>query len=253
MSHTAVATSKTPALIIYLLDCSASMGEDLDGEPKIEHVNRALQKVLAKMVQRSTKGEIVSPRYRVAMIAYSDATYDLLSGVKAIDEVVQKGTPTLSTMSMTNTEAAFTEARRILQQELPQLQGGDLAHPAPLVCHMTDGEFTGGDPEPVVQDIMQMSVDDGPVLVENIYLGTELTTQPIQSSSQWRGVNDPSQLSDPYVQSLFRMSSELPASYAAVLQEFGYGVEAGARMLIPGTNRDLVELAFTMSGATPVT
>ena len=54
-----------------------------------------------------------------------------------------------------------------------------------------------------------------------------------------------------YAQQLFRMSSPLPASYAAVIGEEGYGLKAGCRMLIPGSNSELIELAFAMSGATP--
>ncbi len=72
MSHQIPATAKTPALIIYLLDVSGSMDERLDGQPRIDHVNKALNGVLTQMVFRSTKGVVVSPRYRIALIAYSD-------------------------------------------------------------------------------------------------------------------------------------------------------------------------------------
>src|SRR5689334_7264205 len=136
------ATSKTPALIIYLLDVSGSMSQVFDaGQTCIDLVSQALQKMAVKMVQRSTKGTIVSPRYRVAMFAYSSQVIDLLGGVKTIDELAKLGVPRLTTLDATDTAAGFTEVERLLQAELPNIQD----HPAPLVCHMTDGQYTGPD------------------------------------------------------------------------------------------------------------
>jgi Mg-chelatase subunit ChlD len=247
MTYNLPATRVSPALVIYLIDISASMRDKLNGLPKIEHVNQAIGKVLRRMVQRSTKGEIISPRYRLAMVAYSDQPLDILGGVQTIDQVVQRGKPRLSADATTDTAAAFIVARDLLGQELPNLQG----HPAPMVCHLTDGQFTGSDPEPIAQEIMRMSNDDGNVLVENIYIGPELTTQPISDIETWPGVLDVSELKNQYAQKLFDMSSPLPDSYASVINEEGYALRPGSRMLIPGTNYDLIELAFVMSGATP--
>jgi hypothetical protein len=247
MSYNLVATGKTPALIIYLIDISGSMSEPLDGMPKIEHVNQAIEKVLVRMVQRSTKGEIISPRYRLAMAAYSDNPIDILGGVQTISDVAKKGRPKLSATSLTNTHSAFAWARDLLQQELPNLNG----QPAPMICHLTDGQFTGSDPTPIAQEIMQMSNDDGQVLIENIYVGPSLTHQPITDAESWPGLSDVSELNNQYAQQLFHISSPLPSSYADVIHEEGYQLKAGSRMLIPGTNKELIELAFAMSGATP--
>jgi hypothetical protein len=200
------------------------------------------------MVQRSTKGEVISPRYRLAMIAYSDQPEDILGSIRTIHEVVQKGKPRLSADGTTDTAAAFMIARDLLMQELPNIQHG---HRAPMVCHLTDGQFTGSDPEPIAKEIMQMSNDDGHVLVENIYIGPELTKQPIPDTRAWPGVLDVSELKSQYARKLFNMSSPLPGSYATVLQEEGYPFRPGSRMLIPGTSYDLIKLAFVMSGATP--
>src|SRR5262245_37851549 len=96
MAYEIMATQKTPALIIYLLDVSGSMEQPLDGAPKIAHVNKALQKVLVRMVRRSTKGELVAARYRIAMIAYSTTPLDILPGIKTIDELAKLGAPQLT-------------------------------------------------------------------------------------------------------------------------------------------------------------
>jgi hypothetical protein len=98
---------------------------------------------------------------------------------------------------------------------------------------------------------MQMSNDDGHVLIENIYVGPNLTKQAISDIETWPGIMDVSELDNQYAQKLFNMSSLLPDSYANMINEDGYGMGSGARMLIPGTNKDLIELAFAMSGATP--
>ncbi len=250
MPYEAVATGRTPALVIYLLDVSGSMSSKLDGAPKIDHVNRAIEEVLRRMVQRSTKGATISPRYRLAMIAYSDTPDDILGGIRTIAEVAQLGNPTLSTSAATDTYAAFAMARDLLRKELAS-SNGDGSSPAPMVCHMTDGQYTGADPEPVACEIMQMTTSDGPVLVENIYVGPDLTVSPITDPAAWPGVTDTAELADPYARKLFNMSSPLPESYARVINESGYALRPGARMLIPSSSSELIELAFAMSGATP--
>jgi uncharacterized protein YegL len=249
MPYEAVATSRTPALVVYLLDISGSMARPLDGSARIDHVNQALKQVLERMVQRSTKGATIAPRYHMGMIAYSDTPDDILGGVRTIAEVAQLGNPTLSVSAATDTYAAFAMARDMLRRHL--CGNGERRNPAPMVCHITDGEYTGSDPEPVAREIMQMHTADGPVLVENIFVGQNLTTTPIRDPRAWPGVSDASELADPYARKLFDMSSPLPPSYARVINESGYGLRAGAHMLIPSGSRDLIELAFAMSGATP--
>src|SRR5215208_1307309 len=187
MPYNIPATHATQASVYYLIDSSSSMREELDGSPKIEHVNRAIAEVLGKMVQRSTKGSTVSPRYRLAIITYSDQPYDLLGGSQTIKEVVQRGYPRFTADGTTDTAAAFMVARNLLKQDLPNLQQG---HPAPMVCHLTDGMFTGSDPEPIAQEIMQMSNDDGNVLVENIFVDYDLTRKSISDTRAWPGILD---------------------------------------------------------------
>ncbi len=250
MPYTVPATSKTPALIIYLLDVSGSMGEDLGGKPKIEVISDALHQVAVRMVQRSTKGTTVAPRYRIAMYAYSSQVTDLLGGIKTVAELAQMGVPRLQPMDATDTAAAFREAERLLKAELGNLQDC----PAPLVCHMTDGEYNqGGDPEPIARSIMQMSVPDGNVLIENIFVTDKAITQAIADPKSWTGVTEETPLASPYAETLLRMSSPIPQTYASVMAEMGYKLAPGARMFFPGNAPEIVELGFSMSGATPVT
>ncbi len=248
MPYTAVATSTTPVLIIYLLDISGSMSQMLGDKKRVEIVSDALQEIALEMVARSTKGELVSPRYRLAIYAYESQVHDVLGGVRTIDQFVKDGVPEFAPRGGTNTAAAFLAAENLLKQELQYMEG----HPAPLICHMTDGEYQGDDPTPIVQRIMQMGTPDGNVLVENIFISDKILRAPITEIDKWPGITGEGDLTNDYARTLLRMSSPIPESYLMEMQEFGYGMKAGAPMLFPGQNKDLIRMAFTMSGATPV-
>jgi hypothetical protein len=223
------------------------MNEDCGGIRKIDAVTNAIQKVAVKMVQRSTKGTTVSPRYRVAMFAYSSYVIDLLGGIKTIEELAKMGVPKLTTLDMTDTAAAFLEAERLLTAELPKMED----HPAPLICHMTDGDYNGSDPEPIARRIQTLAVPDGNILIENIFVKSGVVR--VSDVKTWSGISSVDELSGAYARKLFEMSSPIPESYRNVMREFGYQLDEGARMLFPGDKPDLVELGFVMSGATPVT
>ena len=248
MPYTAVATSTTPVLIIYLLDVSGSMSQALGDKKRVEIVSDALQEIALEMVARSTKGEIVSPRYRLAIYAYESTVHDVMGGIRTIDQFVREGVPEFSPRGGTNTAAAFLTAEQLLQQELPYMQG----HPAPLICHMTDGEYQGDDPTPIVQRIMGMSTSDGNVLVENIFISDKILRTPVAEPDKWPGLVDESDLANDYARTLLHISSPIPDSYLTEMQEFGYQLKSGVPMLFPGQSRELIRMAFTMSGATPV-
>jgi hypothetical protein len=153
----------------------------------------------------------------------------------------------LKAVGRTNTYGAFSAAYDLLCRELPNQQG----KPAPLVCHLTDGDFTDNDPEPVALEMMKLANDDGNVLVENIFIGKDLLVKPIADAATWKGVHKVDDLKAPYAKKLFRMSSSLPKSYCENILKRGYSLEAGSRMLLPCNNSGLLELAFATSGATP--
>lgn len=254
MDYRIQATQQTPAYIMYLLDISASMNQMMDagnGQEKrrIDVVTSALNSAIRQMVFRSTKGSRLSPRYKVSILAYSDNVFDVLGGIKGIDELARmKPLDNVQTQRLTNTAKAFAAAEKILLQELDKMQDC----PAPLICHMTDGAYTGEDPEPIVQRIMNLSVPDGKVLVENIFISDEILSKPIENSKKWPGIMYETVLDEDYGNKLKRLSSPLPESYREMMIETGYKIESGALMMLPGTNADLVSLGFQMSAATPV-
>ena len=248
MPYDIMATGRTQSLVIYLLDVSASMSQPLGSKRRIDVVMDALGAALRQMVFRSTRGSRLSPRYRIAMLAYSDHVYDLLDGIKTIDHVATLGVPDLSPMRTTDTAKAFTQAEKLLQSELPALD----QCPAPLICHMTDGEYTGSDPEPIAQRIKAMRVPDGNVLVENIFISDRILDKPVTDPTRWTGILPDTPLSNDYARKLRAMSSALPESYRTMMAESNYQLAENALMLLPGSSPELVAMGFQMSAATPV-
>jgi len=247
--YTTLATSQTPALIIYLLDMSASMSMPLGDQRRIDVVTDALAASIRQMVFRSTKGRRIFARYRIAIYAYSDNVYDILGGIKTVAEVARMGVPELAPMARTQTAKGLSYVEKLLQEEIKNLQNS----PAPVVCHMTDGIFTGEDPEPVVQRIMNLSVPDGNVLLTNIFISEDSGIDVEQDSRNWPGITDQTSL-DPkkYLHKLRRMSSKIPDSYRMLMTESGYQIKSDAYMLLPGANPELVAMGFQMASATPI-
>ncbi|WP_230986884.1 vWA domain-containing protein [Cohnella fermenti] len=247
-SYTVKASQSHPALILYLLDVSGSMSLTNGHKKRIDIVAESLNVALRQMVFRSTKGSRISARYRVAIIAYSDDVNDLLGGIKSIDALMNTGMlPVLATHRFTDTAKAFLYAESLLRAELPRIQDC----PAPLVCHMTDGVYTGEDPEPIVRRIMNMSVKDGNVLVENIFIGDVLEHE-IEQPKRWAGIRENTSFRDEYGCKLRKMSSVIPESYRDMMREANYNLAAGSLLMFPGTHPDLVSLGFQMSAATPI-
>lgn len=248
MNYQILATSENPALIIYLLDISSSMNKRLGSKRRIDAVMDALGAAFRQMIFRSTKGRRLSPRYRIAIYAYNQSVYDVLGGVKTIVDIAKLGVPQLTPSGVTDTAKGFLMVEKLLSQELPKMKNS----PAPLVCHMTDGEYTGKDPTPVVKRIMNLKTADGNVLVENIFISDNILPTPIKDPNFWPGITQSTTLKNPYAQKLRELSSTIPDSYHQVMREMGYHLDKGAVMLFPGTNPEMVAMGFQMSAATGV-
>ena len=108
------------------------------------------------------------------------------------------------------------------------------------------------DPESIAKRIMGMSVPDGNVLVENIFISDKILPQPIGDPSKWPGILPDTKLNNDYARKLRAVSSPVPASYKAMMLENGYQLADGALMLLPGMSPELVAMGFQMSAATPV-
>src|SRR5690348_14806825 len=81
MNYTQLATTLTPALVIYLVDVSDSMNYASGTTTKIESVNAALRDSIKNMVRRSMQYGVPQERYQVAILAYSTRVVNVLNGI----------------------------------------------------------------------------------------------------------------------------------------------------------------------------
>ncbi len=244
--YTQPATSLTPALIIYLIDASYSMNDPCGPGTKMDMVNKALREAIKDMVRRSMRDGIVQRRYKIAIFAYSTAVVDVLDGICDLSDLVKYGVPVISAGGETDTTAGFLAVENLLQAHLPKFQ----ASPAPLVCHLTDALITVSNPTPVVKRIKGLSVADGLVLVENVYVADNMLRESVQDWRQWSGVLKPKQLVNDYARFLFGLSSPLPETYRLNMNNYGYNLQKGAALFFSGTHVELVRMAFAISTAT---
>jgi len=246
MFYTQPATTLQPAPAVYLIDASYSMNDPCGTTTKIDMVNQALREAIKDMVRRSMRDGIVQPRYKIAIFAYSTKVMDVLGGFCELPDLVSQGFPVISADGETDTAAGFSAVETLLQTHIAHLQSG----PAPLVCHLTDALITTGDPVPVVRRIQEMTVKDGPVLIENVYVADKMLRTPVPDWRQWPGVSKPGQLTNRYARLLFQLSSPLPDTYRQNINNYGYHLEKGATLFFPGIHTQLVRLAFAISTAT---
>lgn len=244
--YTQPATTITPALIIYLIDASDSMNQPCGDTTKIALVNKALRAAVRDMVRRSMRDGVPQRRYKLAIYAYSTKVIDVLGGIHDLTELLKLGVPEISAGGVTDTAAAFAEAERLLNEQIALF----LRSPAPLVCHLTDGEFTTVDPSPFIRRIQALSVQDGPVLVENIYVADNMLRRQVADWHRWNGVTRDNELESEYARFLYRLSSPMPESYRQNINNYGYSLQPGAALFFPGFHSDLVRLAFAAASAT---
>jgi uncharacterized protein YegL len=254
--YTQPATSDTPAHILYLLDVSGTMKNDLEGRPRIKWLEDALEYTLDYLIdQRSYDGEVYRPRYKIAIVTYSNRVDDSLTDGEFVDvkDFWNEGLPEFSPSGETFTKGAFEYAYRMLKKLLkdPTVQE---KCPAPVVCHVTDGQYNiGGDPTAIASKIKGLRNRDGYVLVQNLFVKDDLLTTPIKDASSWTGFmpeDVETAFKSKYAHTLFNMSSSLPESYAGVLADADFNLAPGSRMMYPGQNYDLIKLAFVASTAT---
>jgi uncharacterized protein YegL len=244
--YTQPATTVTPALVIYIIDSSDSMNEQCGDTTKIGLVNKALRSVLKDMVRRSIRDGIPQCRYKIALFAYNSRVINALNGICDLPDLLNLGVPEITAGGKTDTAGAYAAAETLLRENLYDFQ----RCPAPLVCHLTDGKLTTDDPTPIVERIKAMKVDDGNVLVENIYVGDRMLKKSVHDWRRWGGVTRENDLVDDYAKFLLRLSSPMPETYRENINNFGYALQSGAQLFFPGTHSDLVRLAFAASSAT---
>jgi hypothetical protein len=249
--YTQPATTLTPALVIYLIDTSDSMNQLCGSVKKIDLVNTALRESIRHMIRRSMRDGVPQPQYQVAILAYNTAVTDFLNGICALPDFVQAGVPRLIAYGETDTTSGFAAVEKLLESYQASLQRSPtIRRPAPLVCHLTDANFTTDDPAPLVKRIQAMRFSDGPVLVEHVYMAEDMLRQPIEDWSQWSGVLKVNDITNEHARKLFHLSSPLPDVYRQNINNYGYQLQKGSLLFFPGAKQELMKLAFAISAGT---
>lgn len=262
MPYDAEISRTNPAAFIFLLDQSSSMKDSLHGTRKslasflADSVNEALR----ELVNQCTRGdEDVRDYFHVAALCYSDgdvknvwkdtSTYFLpisqIADTPArLDTLTFKVPDGAGGMQDEQVEAevwfeaaavgdtpmvkALQKARDLVRQWVEE-------HPAsfpPIVFHVTDGEPTDGDPEPVAMEIKELATSDGNCLLFNLHVSREPGHEVVFPSEE-------EGLVDAYARKLFRMSSVIPEplrpavreSYPITPSSRFFGFKAGAEAI----------------------
>ena len=252
MYYTNQATAKTPAHVIFLIDISGSMLSTSGGQTRMSVVSQALTEVIFQMVDMSTKvvgtQPTIRPRFKVAILGYKEDVWNPYNGFVSIDKLAEIGVPIFRPEGETNTFLGFQAVDQLLDQVLPTL-GPDW--PAPLVCHLTDGEYNrGNSPLALAERIMSRLTPDGPVLIENIFVASKVLRTPYATIESWTGVRSESELQNSYAVELFRMSSQIPPSYHEMMRYWGLSsIQPDARLMFPGSSPELIKTALVTTGS----
>ena len=75
-----------------------------------------------------------------------------------------------------------------------------------------------------------MRVEDGPVLVENVYVADNMLCKSVRDWRHWAGVLKSNQLNNEYAKLLFELSSPLPETYRENINNHGYSLQGGAAL-----------------------
>jgi uncharacterized protein YegL len=248
------ANSDHPATLIYLVDISGSMSATMqDGKTRIEMAKNAIQVAYAQMIQRSMRQGKIHPRYRVGMIAYSDVLYDVygnLGSIVSIEQLKNEGIPAIAPQKSTNMAKAFRYAEKLIKEDLKKWSRKWLEDcPPPMVINITDCEFDeeqAKDPLEDAQKLQQISIPDGNVLVENIFITDQISAPA--SPQDWQGYHFNDKTGNPYGDKLLAMSSPIPSTYAQILREqAGIKIREGTAMMFPGITREFIKFGFVMS------
>jgi len=251
MSYSAEISRDNPTCILFVIDQSGSMDEQMStGKSKASFVADVLNKTIYTLVTNCTKADGVRNYFDIGVITYGgDRVGNGLQGnaSQAICSIVDLASAPLRVEDRSRVEddgAGGVLERRVkfpvwfdptssggtpmcagLTRVAEELAGWCDTHPnsyPPTVLHVTDGASTDGDPEQIAAAITRMATRDGGSLLFNLHVSTE-QGDAIQFPSSETG------LPDQYAMALFRMSSALPSHVAQLAADKGYRLGDGPR------------------------
>jgi serine/threonine protein kinase len=284
------ATSDDPILMIMMLDLSRSMFRYyIDNQLRITVACDVMNRLITTMYERSIKGDVkLRPRYHVSILGYHMDNKSILTksnvnlagennkshpaniddGIFPITmlrgEKETRITPSLINDSIragesledyprggTHMTQAFLAVEELLTRNINTYKD---SHP-PYIFHITDGANNdSGNPAIVFNRITNMSTKYGNTLVSTAYIGEELIPSNT-AVRQWKGITPEHRFTGERVEaanSIRALSSKIPLIYHQQLTgQSGYKeLSPNMHMLFPGTDKDMLDLALSMSTTT---
>jgi hypothetical protein len=232
---------KNPALITFLLDCSYSMSEayGTTGASKGQFLARITNKCIDNIILSCEKGDELRGYFEIGIIGYSDndeiilpvkSIIDLANNPKKMIKVKDKKDgvdmeyeqpvwledPTRK--ANTNMIEGFETAKSVISKWTGDHKGSF----PPVLIHVSDGQWTTESPVEFVQNMpLDVYTDDGPAIIMNIHISND-PGDPIAFPNIEPDGNE-------YLKGLFKMSTELPATFLKRAQEEYAAVVSGAR------------------------
>lgn len=258
MPYSAEISRDRPAAFIFLLDQSASMQDRFGGAKgkgdaapsKARVLSDVMNTLLRDLVLRCAKEEGVRDYFHVGVIGYGDRVQPLVrpaDGFAAAGDLIPISHLAERPLRMEERTQHTTEGRaqRVEQpvwfdphakNGTPMCHALDLAtgkaeawcdiHPEsfpPIVCNVTDGEATDGDPLKYARRLKQAGTRDGDALLFNVHL-SEIQKPASEFPADISALPD-----DEYARQLFQMSSVLPFPMRSAAEQEGYEPERDAR------------------------
>jgi hypothetical protein len=262
MSYQKMASRKSPALVYLLLDDSASMTDNLPGtsDPKFLWVARDTGLIGQELLERSTEMRdgvpAVKARYFLSLTSYGGSCQRWGQPVMSVEAFFQKATKDSDDFGLggkfgsTDTAGAFQTALADLLQVVVDPRFTD-SFP-PLLFHLTDGE-SQTDARSIADQIKQLAVSDGNVLIVNGYIGTQ-TSLNYKGPEDFPGYMDAAEAGPSQDNlRLFEMSSVAPDTIQQNLVKEGIfpKFRPGARLFFDVRTKDMLKHVVQVIGSIP--
>lgn len=265
MAYTAEISRTNPSCFLFVIDTSGSMEDPIPGgsRTKAQGVADAINRLLQNLVIKCAKSEGVRDYYYVGVLGYGEKLGPALVGAlegKALVPISEIANQPARVEERTKkvddgagglvdqtikfpiwfdpVSKGGTPMRKALETAHGILSGWLAQHTAafpPVVIHITDGESTDGDPAEKMQDLKQLTTDDGNVLLFNLHLSSNPTA--VATSFP----DSPDGLPDQYAKTLFEGASALtPFMISIANDEHNLNVTDGAKGFVLNADLTLI-------------
>ncbi len=251
-------SSATPGLLIILLDQSGSMSSDYEGSTRAEFATKAVNNIIDTIIQKNFNGSKPKNRCFIIVIGYDTTVRVITSGYltdlyenpqRLITEkiVIPDGVGGYvekeikrpvwiekKAHGLTNMQDAFKMSKEIVEKWVSEKAD----NPAPVIINVSDGlpEMNGKNLDECqketiqeVEAIKQIDTTDGKIQIFNAMIGNEAKSQFPVSKSEISGAEG---------QFLYEISTEIPESYRAAAEKYGFYPRDGALGMISHASGD---------------